>query len=218
MIQQKDDDHKQKRIGQIEQAMEWLCVPKGENRHMFMEHVDRLRLFRQLTKLIAAVDGDTQVEIAGHWISSLVNDLRDKDLANKVITKMARSLHASPTMEIWAEGRLLSKNMRISPTQLAKEYVKITGQDPRMVGHYVRDMQRIKEKLSQRKRRTGTPERKTNRALAPAARSLETIRQKTKRELRLAERREKEIKERTQWEDAMAAHEQELKKKGWPLP
>jgi len=204
-----DDDNKIKMKGRIEQAIDWLCVHKGENRHMFLTDLDRLRLFKYLIAHIASTDTKTQSELGMHWMNTLANNLLRKADADELLTCMARVLYAGPAMEQWAEGRLLNRNMKIAPRELAREYVMITNQDKRMVGLYVRDMQRIKSRMLTRICRTGSPEKKTDQIPLPLPRFRQTLRQQEKRKLALAAKKKQAEKDKEMWETVMNAHKQE---------
>lgn len=190
---------KKKMIGRVEQAVRWLCVPEGEVRGSLLTDYDRLLLLRMIMAQIATMDLKVQAELGVHWLNELTNTHRKKDFAAALLTRMAKVLYASPAMEKWAEGRLLNTELKITPRDMAREYSINVHGDERMVGAYVRDMQRIKHRLKQRKASRKTAARQPGyEVTVPRPRYKRTKRQSDKYEevkAALAKRKQDEKKE-----------------------
>ncbi|MCK9195392.1 MAG: hypothetical protein M0P16_00245 [Syntrophales bacterium] len=183
-----NDEYKRKFLARIEQTIDWLCVPKGENRHMFLTDLDRHRLLKSLMAHIAGMDVSAQSELTVYWLNTVANTLRKKDMAIDLLRNLAKVLYAGPKMEKWAESRLINTDMEIAPRQMAYEYALITKQDERMVGLYVRDMQRIKHRLMQRIAKTGTSQKRKNQATTQKPRYKRTTRQSERYNMLLSDR------------------------------
>lgn len=174
----KDDEEKRKVIAQIERSIDWLCVPKGENRYMLLTHYDRVLLLKTVMAQIAAMDTKTQTDLIGCWLQTVANDLRKKELAEELMRSMSKVLYMNPHLEKWAEAHLINKEMNISPMQMAYEYAYLMKQDKRVAGAYLHDMQRIKARLQMRDRRKKTPVRQEGyEVMAQKSRCKRTIRQ-----------------------------------------
>ncbi|MCX5829779.1 MAG: hypothetical protein NTV58_17550 [Deltaproteobacteria bacterium] len=179
---------------------------------MLLNEIDRLRLLKDLIAHIAKMDVKAQGDLAVHWMNTLSNQRRRKEDADEVLTRMDRVLYATPAMETWAEGRLIGTGMEIKPLEMAIEWAHITHQDPRLASAYVRDMQKIKNRLQLRIRRTTTPVRKSGMPIQPRPRYKMTPRQQAKRKAAITKNRLKKAAEAKGWEDAAAAHKEEQRK------
>ncbi|MEI7636090.1 MAG: hypothetical protein WCJ37_02205 [Syntrophus sp. (in: bacteria)] len=176
-----DDEEKRKMLARIEQAIDWLCVPKGENRHMFLAEHDRFQLLKSAMAKIAGLDINTQSKLTVHWLTTVANTLHKKEEAEVLLRNLGKVLYASSKMEQWAEARLINMDMKISPRQMAYEYAYVTNQDKSIAGRYTRDMQRIKARLYKRIVRKKTPERQKGYEVMPQRpRYKMTIRQSEK--------------------------------------
>ncbi|MEI6313947.1 MAG: hypothetical protein WCO89_03680 [Syntrophus sp. (in: bacteria)] len=176
-----DHEEKRKVIARIEQSIDWLCVPKGENRYMLLKHYDRILLLKSMLARIAGMDIKTQTDLIGHWLQTVANDQRKKELAEELLRSMSKVLYVNPHLEKWAEGRLIKMNMAISPRQMSYEYAYLMKQDKRVSGVYMHDMQLIKSRLKKRIVRKGSPVRqKGYEEMHQKPRCKRTIRQNEK--------------------------------------
>jgi len=181
-----NEENKKIMLARIEEAIEFLCVPKEELEYTLLTYYDRLRLLKFLMVHIAGMDVREQSELTVYWLNTLANRFHEKEKAFELLRNLAKVLYAGPKMEKWAETRLINMNMEIDPMKMAYEYAAITNQDERMAGLYVRDMQRIKSRLYNRIARTGTPEKRKGRVVVQKPRYKRTARQEAKRKEQMA--------------------------------
>ena len=164
----------------IETVIDWLFVPEGERRHMFLSHAERLSYYKRIVEKLAYMPHYIQERLMVHWIWLIVSKKRDKEAAQKLLERTARELYSSSQLEAWAESRLITKKLKITPVKMAIEYCMHIQNDVNQAGLYVRDMQRIKARMAARYKRTGFLEK------TPAAERLQrpryrrTSRQETK--------------------------------------
>ena len=173
------DEQTKARIGKV---IEWLCIPEGTNRHRFLTEEDRVRFIAEIVKRVTSMSANVQCRLIRVWLRLVMNEHRNKELAEALIKNAADEVYASSHLEKWAETRLIRKTMKITPRKLAQEYAILLWKSDKLTGIYVRDMQRVKERLLKRIARKKTPENLHHPDVMPQRpRFKRTARQEAKR-------------------------------------
>ena len=189
-----DEEFRRRKVAQVEESLKWLCAPEADQRYEMLADLDRVRMMKFVATHLASMDVNMQAEFSVCWLNTLANGLRKRAMAEELFNNLSRVLYAGAEMEKWAETRLINKNMKIAPREMAREYALITKQDARMAGLYVRDMQRIKHRVEQRVAKTGSPERKEGyEYMTQRPRYKRTKRQSDKYNKLMAERKARKL-------------------------
>ena len=141
---------------------------------MGQEEVEILARMREL-------EPDMLQRVLRRLMREILDISRDRELVKSLVVCMANEMFPSTHLEAWAETRLIKKDMKITPSQMAEEYAYVVTGSPRMAGKYVRDMQRVKHRLNTRYKRSGYLGRRQDQATVPRVCFKRTARQEAKR-------------------------------------